>query len=201
MHVNMSLSKDGKNIFADESDENGLSQEAYYFIGGIIKHMKGMAVITNPLVNSYKRLVPGYETPIFIAWSATNRSPLIRIPASRGASTRVELRSPDPSGNPYLVLAVCLMAGLDGIRNQITPPEGVHENVFDMKEKERAERGIEALPSDLAAAIDELEKDEFIKKVLGEHIAEKYVEAKKADWAAYRAQVTKWEIEEYLYKI
>ena len=166
-----------------------------------MKHMRGMTAITNPLINSYKRLVPGYEAPIFIAWSATNRSPLIRIPASRGASTRVELRCPDPSANPYLVLAVCLAAGLDGIRNKITPPEGVCENVFDMGEEERERRGIEALPSDLAEAIKELSKDEFIRGVLGEHITDKYIEAKSADWMSYRAQVTEWEVEEYLYKI
>ena len=201
MHVNMSLFKDGENIFVDEKDKNGLSKEAYYFIGGIMKHMRGMTAITNPLINSYKRLVPGYEAPIFIAWSATNRSPLIRIPASRGASTRVELRCPDPSANPYLVLAVCLAAGLDGIRNKIMPPEGVCENVFDMGEEERKRRGIEALPSDLNEAIEELQKDEFIRGVLGEHITDKYVKAKSADWTAYRAQVTEWEIEEYLYKI
>ena len=201
MHVNMSLFKDGQNAFVDEKDKYGLSKEAYYFIGGIMKHMRGMTAITNPLINSYKRLVPGYEAPIFIAWSATNRSPLIRIPASRGASTRVELRCPDPSANPYLVLAVCLAAGFDGIRNKITPPEGVCENVFDMGEEERERRGIEALPSDLAEAIKELSKDEFIRGVLGEHITDKYIEAKSADWMSYRAQVTEWEVEEYLYKI
>lgn len=201
MHVNMSLFKDGKNAFVDEKDELGLSKEAYYFIGGIIKHMKGMTAITNPLVNSYKRMVPGYEAPIFIAWSATNRSPLIRIPAARGESTRVELRSPDPSANPYLVLAVCLAAGLDGIRNKIEPPADVQQNVFDMGEEERERLGIESLPSDLEEAVEELEKDAFVKNVLGEHITEKYIEAKRADWNAYRSQVTGWEIDEYLYKI
>ncbi len=201
MHVNMSLFKDGKNAFVDEKDELGLSKEAYYFIGGIIKHMKGMTAITNPLVNSYKRMVPGYEAPIFIAWSATNRSPLIRIPASRGESTRVELRCPDPAANPYLVLAVCLAAGLDGIRNKIEPPAGVQQNVFDMGEAERERLGIESLPSDLEEAVEELEKDAFVKNVLGEHITEKYIEAKRADWNAYRSQVTGWEIDEYLYKI
>lgn len=185
----------------DEKDELGLSKEAYYFIGGIIKHMKGMTAITNPLVNSYKRMVPGYEAPIFIAWSATNRSPLIRIPASRGESTRVELRCPDPAANPYLVLAVCLAAGLDGIRNKIEPPAGVQQNVFDMGEAERERLGIESLPSDLEEAVEELEKDAFVKNVLGEHITEKYIEAKRADWNAYRSQVTGWEIDEYLYKI
>ena len=201
MHVNMSLAKDGKNIFADPDGERGLSKEAFWFIGGIIKHMKGMTVITNPLVNSYKRLVPGYEAPIYIAWSATNRSPLIRIPASRGAGTRVELRCPDPAANPYLVLATCLEAGLDGIRNQITPPDAVTENVFEMRLSQKAKLGIESLPGDLEEAVEELEKDDYIKNVLGEHITEKYIEAKKAEWADYRAQVTEWEIEKYLYKI
>lgn len=201
MHVNMSLFKDGKNIFVDEKDKIGLSKEAYYFIGGIMKHMKGMTAITNPLVNSYKRMVPGYEAPIFIAWSATNRSPLIRIPASRGESTRVELRCPDPAANPYLVLAVCLAAGLEGIRGKIEPPADIHENVFYMEEEERERRGIESLPLDLEAAVEELEKDEFVKNVLGAHITEKYIKAKRADWNAYRSQVTQWEIDEYLYKI
>lgn len=201
MHINMSLAKDGKNIFADEEDSFGLSKEAYWFIGGIMKHMKGMSAITNPLVNSYKRFVPGYEAPIYIAWSATNRSPLIRIPASKGAGTRVELRCPDPSANPYLALAVCLEAGLDGIRNKIEPPEAVTENVFEMRMAQKAELGIESLPNSLEEALDELEKDTYIKEVLGGHITEKYLEAKRAEWTDYRAQVTDWEIEKYLYKI
>lgn len=201
MHINMSLSKDGKNIFDDPEGELGLSKEAYYFIGGLMKHVKGMAAITNPLVNSYKRLVPGYEAPIYIAWSATNRSPLIRIPASRGAGTRIELRCPDPAANPYLTLAVCLAAGLDGIENQIAPPKEVRENVFEMRLSQKEKLGIESLPSDLSEAVDELEKDEYIKGVLGEHITQKYVEAKRAEWANYRAQVTGWELDEYLYKI
>ncbi len=201
MHINMSLSKDGKNIFDDPDGELGMSKEAYYFIGGIIKHMKGMALITNPIVNSYKRLVPGYEAPIYIAWSATNRSPLIRIPASRGAGARVELRCPDPAANPYLVLAVCLAAGLDGIRNQIMPPEAITENVFEMRLSDKEKLGIESLPKDLGAAIKAFEQDDYIREKIGEHISEKFVEAKKAEWANYRAQVTEWEIKEYLYKI
>ncbi len=200
MHINMSLSKDGKNIFADASDDFGLSKEAYYFIGGIMKHMKGMAAITNPLINSYKRLVPGYEAPVYIAWSATNRSPLIRIPASRGEGTRVELRCPDPSANPYLALAVCLRAGLDGIQNKIMPPESVSRNIFAMSEEEREMEKIEAIPGTLIEAVHELEKDEFIQEVLGEHIYEKYIKAKKAEWAEYSSQVTDWEIEAYLNK-
>ena len=201
MHINMSLSKDGRNVFDDPDGEMGLSKEAYYFIGGLMKHVKGMAAVTNPLVNSYKRLVPGYEAPIYIAWSGTNRSPLIRIPASRGAGTRVELRCPDPAANPYLTLAVCLAAGLDGIENQIMPPEEVRENVFEMRLSQKEKLGIESLPSDLYEAVEELEKDSYIKQVLGEHISQKYIEAKRAEWANYREQVTQWELDEYLYKI
>lgn len=201
MHINISVSKDGKNIFADPSDELGLSKEAYYFIGGIIKHMKGMTAITNPLVNSYKRLIPGFEAPVHIAWSGTNRSPLIRIPAARGEGTRVELRSPDSAANPYLALAVCLSAGLDGIKNKIMPPEAVNGNIFDMTEEQMEALHMEALPADLNEAIEEMEKDEFIQGILGNHVSKKYAEAKKEEWAAYRQQVTDWEINEYLYKI
>lgn len=201
MHINMSLFKGEKNIFADETDKLGLSKEAYYFIGGIMKHMSGMSMITNPLVNSYKRFVPGYEAPIYVAWSTSNRSPLIRIPATRGNGTRVELRCPDPSANPYLTLAVCLAAGLDGIRNQIMPPESVPDNLFEIQLEKKEKLGMKALPMDLGEAIEEFEKDDFIKGVLGTHITEKYVEAKKAEWTEYRAQVTDWEIQNYLYKI
>ncbi len=200
MHINMSLSKDGKNIFSDENDNNGLSKEAYYFIGGIMKHIKGMTAITNPLVNSYKRLVPGYEAPVHIAWSATNRSPLIRVPAARGENTRVELRSPDPSANPYLSLAICLKAGLDGIKNKIEPPKSIDRNIFEMSEEERKAEGIEAIPGTLIEAVNELEKDEFVKGALGEHVAKTYINAKKKEWDDYRSQVTDWEINQYLYK-
>ncbi len=198
MHINMSLARDGKNIFDDTSDQLGLSQEAYYFIGGIMKHMKGMTAVTNPLVNSYKRLVPGYEAPVYIAWSATNRSPLIRIPASRGENTRIELRCPDPAANPYLALAVCLRAGLDGIVNQIKPPASVDCNIFAMPREEKQARGIEAIPGTLIQALAELEKDEFIREVLGRHVSFKYIEAKKREWADYSSQVTDWEINQYL---
>lgn len=201
MHINMSLEKDGKNIFFDENDQMQLSKEAYYFIGGIMEHVKGMTAITNPLVNSYKRLVPGYEAPIYIAWSATNRSPLIRIPAARGEGTRVELRCPDPSANPYLELAVCLAAGLDGIRKQIMPPAAVVKNVYEMRLDEKKAEGIEALPATLSEAVDELEKDEYILEVLGDHISRNYIAAKRTEWAEYTSQVTDWEIEQYLYKI
>lgn len=200
MHINMSLRKDGKNIFEDRNDPNGLSKEAYYFIGGIMKHIKGMAAITNPLVNSYKRLVPGYAAPVYIAWSATNRSPLIRIPAEGGAGTRIELRSPDSAANPYLTLAVCLKAGLDGILNKIEPPKSVDCNIYGMTDAEKMALNIENLPGTLIEAVEELKKDKFILDVLGEHVAENYIAAKENEWQKYRAHVSEWEIREYLYR-
>ena len=167
MHTNMSLFKDGKNIFADPADARGLSREAYAFIAGLLKHVRGMAAITNPLVNSYKRLVPGYEAPCYLAWSASNRSALIRIPAARGQATRVELRCPDPTCNPYLALAVCLAAGLDGIEKGLTPPAEITENIFAMDEAARAARGIESLPGTLKEAIDAMEADALVCETLG----------------------------------
>lgn len=198
MHVNMSLVKDGKNAFYDPGDKNGLSKVAYHFIAGIIEHIKGMAAITNPLVNSYKRLVPGYEAPVYIAWSAANRSPLIRIPASRGNGTRIELRNPDPSCNPYLCLAVCLAAGLDGIRRKLTPPEGVDLNVYKLTEEEREQLHIESLPENLKDAVKELKEDNVIREAIGEHVYKKYIKAKMKEWEKYSTRVSQWEIEEYL---
>ena len=201
MHVNMSLATvDGRNIFADEKDALGLSQEAYHFIAGILAHAKGMTAITNPLVNSYKRLVPGYEAPVYIAWSATNRSPLVRIPASRGNGTRIELRNPDPSANPYLVLALCLAAGLDGIKNKLEVPKSVDCNIFEMTNEQREAAGIETLPGNLKEAVDCMKEDGFIREVLGEHIFNKYTDAKLAEWDEYRTKVSQWEIDEYLAK-
>ena len=200
MHTNMSLFKNGKNAFYDENDKLQLSQEAYWFIGGIIKHMKSMTALTNPTINSYKRLVPGYEAPVYIAWSARNRSPLIRIPAARGTSTRIELRCPDPSCNPYLSLAAILSAGLDGIENKIDPGESVDKNIFAMTKEQRLEEGIESLPGGLNEAIEEMKKSELIKEILGEHIFEKYIEAKEEEWDSYRTKITQWEIDEYLTK-
>lgn len=201
MHINMSLSKDGKNIFGDSQDPNGLSREAYYFIGGLMKHIKAMTAITNPLVNSYKRLQPGYEAPAYIAWSSQNRTPLIRIPITRGEGYRVELRSPDPSSNPYLVLAVCLAAGLDGIKNKITPPKSVDRDIFHMTDEEKEELGMEAMPGSLMEAVTELEKSEFIRSVLGEHISSRYCESKRAECEQFSRAVTDWELEQYLYRI
>ncbi len=198
MHINMSLKRDGKNIFADQDDPNGLSREAYYFIGGIMKHIKGMAAIANPLVNSYKRLVPGYAAPVYIAWSITNRSPLIRIPAQGGGGPRIELRSPDSAANPYLVLAVCLKAGLDGILNKISPPESVDCNIYQMTDAERRALGIDQLPGDLLEALEELRKDPLLLEVLGSHITEHYLAAKEDEWRRYRSDVSPWETREYL---
>lgn len=202
MHINMSLSREGKNIFADARDPEGLSEEAYFFMGGLMKHIKGMSAILNPLVNSYKRLVPGFEAPVYIAWSARNRSPLIRIPFSGEAEgRRIELRSPDSAANPYLALALCLRAGLDGIRNKVSPPAAVNCNIYELSENELAKQGIETLPGTLIESVKALEKDTFMEKVLGFHITEKYIEAKKKEWAAYCAQITEWEIKEYLNKV
>lgn len=201
LHINMSLSKDGVNIFNDHSSPNGVSKEAYQFIAGIMSHMKGMTLIANPIVNSYKRLLPGFEAPVHITWSEGNRSPLIRIPSARGTNMRIELRSPDPAANPYLLFAGCLAAGLDGIKNKMEIPESIDCNIYDLTSKELQEKGIEAIPSNLSKACHYFEEDEFMKNVLGQHVHEKYLAAKREEWNRFREQVTAWEIEEYLYKI
>lgn len=200
MHLNFSLTRDGKNIFADADDEEGLSKEAYYFIGGLMKHIKGMTAVFNPLVNSYKRLVPGYEAPVYTAWSSKNRSHLIRIPVTRGEDTRIELRSPDPAANPYFAIAVALMAGLDGIRNKIEPPKSVDCNMRELTEEERKAAGVERLPDNLLEAIEAFKADPFMKEVLGEHAYNKYIENKVKEWNEYKAQVTEWEVGKYLYR-
>lgn len=198
MHINMSLSKDGKNVFTDETDECGLSKEAYYFMGGIMKHIGEMTAVLNPLVNSYKRLVPGYEAPVYVTWSNKNKNPLIRVPSSRDTGSRIELRSPDPAANPYLALALCLRAGLDGIKNQIMPPERVNYNMYELTQQEKKEKNVESLPSSLTIAIDAMEESEFVKDVLGEMVFTKYIEAKRKEWDAYRTQVSDWEVDQYL---
>ncbi len=201
MHLNISVSKDGRNIFEQAEDKLGLSKEAYYFIGGLMKHMRGMAAITNPLVNSYKRLVPGFEAPLHITWSASHRRPLIRIPKARGEDTRVELRGPDPAANPYLALAACIFAGIDGIRGQILPPEPVSASVMDMSRAQRQALKIEQLPATLGEAVEALKEDGYLCRALGCRFSEKYAEAKRAEWREYCRQVTGWEIDNYLYKI
>ena len=202
MHINMSLADSGgNNLFVDSSDRLGLSREAYQFMAGILKYIKEITVLTNPLVNSYKRLVPGYDAPVYIAWSAaSNRSPLIRIPSSRGSSTRIELRCPDSAVNPYLALAACLAAGLEGIRQQLEPPASVDGNIYAMTDEELRQRKIECLPETLGEALELYAGSTFARKLLGDHIFTKYLEAKDAEWKKYRAEVTDWEVAEYLYK-
>ncbi|WP_175989116.1 type I glutamate--ammonia ligase [Bacillus sp. Marseille-Q1617] len=198
MHCNMSLFKDGKNAFFDEKGDLQLSDTARQFLAGTIKHATAFTAITNPTVNSYKRLVPGYEAPCYVAWSAQNRSPLIRIPASRGISTRVEVRSVDPAANPYLAMSVLLAAGLDGIKNNLEAPKPIDRNIYVMDKKEREEAGITDLPATLYAALEELKKDEVIIKSLGGHIFEHFVEAKEIEWDMFRTQVHPWEREQYI---
>ncbi|MCI5738162.1 MAG: glutamine synthetase, partial [Ruminococcus sp.] len=195
-----SLMKDGKNAFYDPNAELGLSETAMQFIAGVLAHVKGITAVSNPLVNSYKRLVPGYEAPVYIAWSASNRSTLIRVPAARGMGTRVELRCPDPSCNPYLEMALCLAAGLDGIKKKMTPPAGTTKNIFEMTAEELKADGIESLPGSLEEALVEFKKDPFIKDALGEHVFEKYLEGKEKEWDDYRTKVTGWEVDRYLSK-
>ena len=198
MHTNMSLFRDGKNVFFDPDGDKQLSKECMSFIAGILYHMKGMTAITNPLVNSYKRLVPGYEAPCYMAWSASNRSALIRIPAARGQSTRVELRCPDPSCNPYLSLAVCLAAGLDGIEKGMTPPLEITDNIFAMTPATRRRRGIAALPGSLEEAIGCMKRDKLIMDTLGEHVTGQYIAGKEAEWDEYRTRVSSWERDKYI---
>ncbi|WP_096154554.1 MULTISPECIES: type I glutamate--ammonia ligase [Bacillus] len=198
MHCNVSLFKNGVNAFYDEQADQGLSETARQFIAGIIKHAPNFTAVTNPTVNSYKRLVPGYEAPCYVAWSARNRSPLIRIPASRGVSTRVEIRSVDPAANPYLAMAVLLAAGLDGVKNGLTPPKPVDRNIYVMNKEERLAEGIVDLPATLAQALDLLKQDEVIQGALGEHLLEHFIEAKEIEWDMFRTQVHPWERDQYM---
>jgi glutamine synthetase len=198
MHTNMSLMKDGKNAFYDPDGELGLSETAGYFIAGLLKYVKEFTAISNPLVNSYKRLVPGYEAPCYLAWSAANRSALIRVPATRGKGTRLELRCPDPACNPYLSLAMCLAAGLDGVENKLTPPKQILSSIFEMTPAERTEAGIDNLPGDLEEALDLFEKSELAKQTLGDHIFSKYLEEKRSEWNEYRMRISGWELDKYL---
>ncbi len=199
MHTNQSLfNADGTNAFFDESAPLQLSEVAYQYIAGALKNARGFAAVTNPLVNSYKRLVPGYEAPVYAAWSASNRSALVRIPASRGMGTRTEIRCPDPTCNPYLALAMMLNSGLDGVKNKLTPPASVDQDIFKMSAAEMEEAGIGVMPGSLKEAVDELKANPIAKDTLGEHIFTKYVEAKEAEWDKYRTAVTDWELDEYL---
>jgi glutamine synthetase len=200
MHMHQSLFRGNQNVFYNPDAPDGLSDIARYYTGGLLKHAPALTAIANPTVNSYKRLVPGYEAPVYIAWSEKNRSALVRIPAKRGLSTRVEFRSPDPSCNPYLAIAACLQAGLDGIKQNVLPPEIIDRNIYHMSNEERKELGISTLPGSLTEALEELKADTVIVKSLGEHVFNHFLEAKSKEWDNYRIQVHQWEISEYLSK-
>ena len=201
MHLNMSLfTQNGDNAFFDPEDERQLSQTAYHFLGGLMKHARAYTAVCNPIVNSYKRLVPGFEAPVYVAWSTSNRSPLIRIPSDRGMGTRVELRSADPSANPYLAIAAVLEAGLDGLRNELPAIHEVDENIYQMTSKERVEKDVRNLPDTLHNALKSLAKDEVVKGSMGDHIYHSFMEAKTREYDAYRQHVSDWERQRYMEK-
>lgn len=198
MHANMSLFKEGENVFFDENGEEQLSKTAYQFTAGVLKHAVNFTAVTNPTVNSYKRLVPGYEAPCYVAWSTQNRSPLVRVPTSRGLSTRIEVRSVDPAANPYMAMAVMLAAGLDGIENDLDVPTPVDRNIYAMNKKEREENGVLDLPATLYEALQKLVEDEVMREAMGEHLLNHFVESKEIEWDMFRTQVHPWEREQYL---
>ncbi len=201
MHTHLSLFEDGENAFHDADDEFNLSTTAKQFLAGILDHAQAITAVANPTVNSYKRLIPGYEAPVYVAWSDVNRSALVRKPAARvPAASRIELRSPDPSGNPYIAFAAMIHAGLDGIERGLDAPEPVRENIYEFDEAKRAEYGIETLPTNLGEAIDELEADDVVMDALGPHVAEKFVEAKRREFEEYLVDVSEWELDRYLEK-
>ncbi|MFS8630905.1 MAG: glutamine synthetase, partial [Bacillales bacterium] len=199
MHCNLSLFRDGENAFYDPNGPLQLSETAHHFIAGLLKHAPSFTAVTNPTVNSYKRLVPGYEAPCYVAWSAKNRSPLLRIPSSRGMSTRIEVRSVDPSANPYLAMAVLLKAGLDGIKNKMAPPPPVDRNIYVMTREERLAEGIVDLPTTLGEALHLFKENELMMSALGNHIVEHFIEAKEIEWEMFRSQVHPYEREQYFY--
>lgn len=198
MHIHFALYKDGKNIFADPDDVNGLSEDAYHFIGGLLAHSEEMAAITNPLVNSYKRLVPGYDAPTELTWTKNNQNSLIRISNLRSDSLAIELRSPDASANPYLVFAVCIAAGLDGIQQKLYPTKASDRS---FSESDQKAMNIGNLPLNLDDALTHFENSTWIQSVLGKKFCEEYAAAKKEEWLNYMRQVSEWEISQYLYKI
>ena len=200
LHISQALFRNEKNSFYDSSDKIGLSKDAYFYMGGILKHSKAITAITNPIVNSYKRLISGYDAPSYITWSARNSSSLIKVPAKRGEDTVLELRSPDSSCNPYLALAVILKSGLDGIKNHISPPASIDRNVYEMDASDRIENNVESLPDSLTSALSCLEQDELVKDTLGKYIYSRFLEAKTIEWQEYIKVVSEWEIKNYLTK-
>ncbi len=200
MHVNLSLHKDGLNVFMGGQGQYGLSETAESFIAGIIKHAKPLTAVLNPTINSYKRLVPGFDAPCYVAWSASNRSTLIRIPSAADEGKRIELRSPDPTCNPYLAIALILRAGLDGVENKLRPPKSINAAVYALTDEERESLGIERLPESLKEAMEELKRDEVLKDALGSHVYNQYAQYKMKEWNRYSEWVSQWEIDEYLTK-
>ena len=198
LHTHLSLFRNGHNAFYDQGGEFELSETALHFIGGLLEHAPGMCAVTNPLVNSFKRLVPGFEAPVNVAWSTSNRSALVRVPAKRGNSTRAEFRLPDPSCNPYLALSLMLAAGLDGVAQKTLPPPAIQRNIYQMTVREKRHHRVRELPRDLHEALDDLERDEVMAAALGEHALEHYLRAKRAEWRSYSAVVHPWELEQYL---
>ena len=198
MHCNISLFKDGKNAFLDEKKEHQLSDIALYSIGGLLKHIRAITAIANPTVNSYKRLVPGYEAPVYLAWSLANRSALVRVPAKRGKATRIELRSPDPSCNPYLTFAAILTAVLDGVKKKTMPPESIDSNIYKLSGKERKRYKINSLPGSLNEALDLMERSVIVRAALGNHIFNEFLTSKRLEWDSFRTYVSEWELDNYL---
>lgn len=198
MHINMSLFNQDGNAFYDPSTQNQLSQTAMYFLGGLLQHAQALTAINNPTVNSYKRLVPGFEAPVYIAWSGKNRSPLIRVPMARGNGTRLEMRSVDPTANPYLAIAAILYSGLSGIQKQTTPVPPVNRNIYKMTEEERQDNQIFDLPSTLHNAVKALKKDPVVKQSMGDHLYKSFIDSRELEWGAYRQTVSQWERDQYL---
>lgn len=198
MHTNMSLFKDGKNVFYDKDGEFHLSDTALYFLNGILEHSRAITAIGNPTVNSYKRLIPGFEAPVYISWASKNRSPLVRIPDAEEINTRLEMRSADPTANPYLLLAACLTAGLNGIKEAKKPMAPITSNVFEMSEEERAKRGIKPLPSTLHNAVKAFKADPLIQEALGEHLTQSFIDSKNLEWSKYTQSVSDWERDRYM---
>jgi glutamine synthetase len=198
MHTHCSLAKNGKNAFYDPKGDRELSDLCLHFIGGLLKHVKAITRVANPTINSYKRLVPGYEAPVYISWSAANRSALIRVPAARGNSTRAEFRSPDPTCNPYLTFACMLAAGLDGIKNRIEPPAATDVNIYELSPRQRKRMRIDTLPGDLPTAMAFLERDQILSETLGPHVMENLQRITQLEWDSFRTMVHSWEHDQYL---
>lgn len=199
-HIHQALYKDHRNVFFDPDDKIGLSNEAYFYMGGLLKHARAFTAITNPIINSYKRLISGYDAPLYIAWSARNSSSLIKIPARRGDATILELRNPDPTCNPYLALALILKSGLEGIKNSMLPPPSIDRNIYEMDVFDRIENNIANLPLNLNEALVALREDDMLRETLGEYIYTTFMEAKMIEWQEYGKIVSSWEIEQYLTK-